>query len=202
MVMEPILFILYLLVYIYTGFSLKLLDQVNDENFNLNPKIKFVILFSSPILAGIVMGMDVYNASIGLMLILGLFFARKVDVFDFRIYVILVIGAMVVMSVFNQFYVFLNFLSIIPTIIILLIAVIADELLNEFLDSKNIENPFIKNLASIRPILKIIVFILPLFNLFTYYHAVMMLCFDIIYDLTRYFTERKLKSEKIQDNSE
>ncbi|NVM52444.1 MAG: hypothetical protein HWN66_01990 [Candidatus Helarchaeota archaeon] len=194
--MELVLFIFYILVYIYTGFSLKLIDQVNDENFELNPIIKIGILFSSPILAGIVMGMDIYNASVGLMLILGLFVTKKINVLDFKIYAVFVITSMLVVSVINQFYVFLNFLLILPTTIILLFAVIADELLNEFLDSKNIKNPFFKKLASIRPILKIIIFILPLFNLFTFFHAIMMLSFDIAYDLTRYFTERKMNKEK------
>ncbi|MFX1294890.1 MAG: hypothetical protein ACFFD2_08555 [Promethearchaeota archaeon] len=194
--MELKLFIFYVLVYIYTGFSLKLIDQVNDENFKLNPKIKTMILLSSPILAGIVMGIDLYNASVGLMLILGLFFARKINTLDFKIYTIIVISSMLIVNIINQFYIFLNFLSIIFTTIILLMAVIADEILNELLDSKCFTNLFLKNLASIRPILKIIVFILPLFNLFTYYHAIMMLCFDITYDLIRYITERKMKNNE------
>lgn len=197
--MELILFILFLLVYIYTGFSLKLIDQVNDENFELNSKIRTAILLSSPILAGVVMGMDVYNASVGLMLIVGLLLTKKVNVLDFKIYALLVISSMMVVSVFNQFYVFLNYLSIIITTIILLIAVIADEYLNEFLDSKNIENPILKKLASIRPILKIIVFTLPIFNLFTFYHAFMVLGLDIAYDLTNYFTKRKMQNSPLID---
>ncbi len=193
--MEPLLFVFYLLVYIYTGFALKLIDQVNDENFKLDPKKKIIILVTSPILAGIVMGMEPYNGSVGLMLILGLIFTKKVNVRDFKIYAILVVSSMFVVSVFNQFYVFLNFLSIILTIIFLLLAVIADEFLNEFLDSKDIKNPILKKVASIRPILKIVAFILPLFNLFTFYHAVMILGLDIAYDLTNYFTEPKIKLE-------
>ena len=195
--MDWILFIIYVTVYIYTGFSLKLIDQINDENFELNSKIKNIILISSPIFAGIVMGLDVYNGSIGLMLITGLFFTKKVNVTDFKIYSILTILAMLITSMFNQFYVFSNFLIIIPTTFILFTSVIADELLNEFLDSKKVEHPFVKNFMSIRPILKVIVFILPLFYLFTYYHAIMMLCFDIAYDLTKYFTEKKMNMKEI-----
>jgi len=193
--MEPLLFVFYLLVYIYTGFALKLIDQVNDENFELNRKLTVVILVSSPILAGIVMGMDLYNGSVGLMLIIGLFFTKKINVRDFKIYALLVVCSMVVVSLFNQFYVFVNFLSIILTIILLLVAVIADELLNAFFDSKKIENGFLKKLASIRPILKIVAFSLPFFNLFTFYHAFMVLGLDIAYDLTKYYTEREMEKE-------
>lgn len=193
--MEPLLFVFYLLVYIYTGFALKLIDQVNDENFELNRKLKDVILVSSPILAGIVMGMDLYNGSIGLMLIIGLFFTKKINVRDFKIYALLVVCSMVVVSLFNQFYVFVNFLSILIITVLLLLAVIADELVNGFLDSKYIENSILKKLASIRPILKIVAFVLPLFTPFTFYHAVMILCLDIAYDLTNYFTECKIKLE-------
>ncbi|NHI93856.1 MAG: hypothetical protein EAX96_15315 [Candidatus Lokiarchaeota archaeon] len=189
--MDLLIFFLYVFAYIFLGFSLKLIDQINDENYEINNKIKIIILISAPILGGIVMGTDLFNASIGLMLILGLFFAKKVNVTDFKIFGTLAIIAMFVMSIFNNFYVFLNFINIIPTTIILLIAIIADELLNEYLDSKKFERPIFKNLMSIRPILKVMVFILPIFNLFTYYHAIMLLCFDIAYDLTKYFTEKK-----------
>ena len=194
--MDWILFIIYVSVYTYVGFSLKLIDQINDENYELNSILKYIILISSPILGGIVMGMDAYNGSIGLMLILGLFFAKKINVTDFKIYAILAVVAMLITSILNQFYIFTNFLIIIPTTIILLVSVIADELLNEFLDSKKVEHPFVKNLMSIRPILKVIVFILPLFYLFTYYHAIMMLCFDIAYDLTKYYTENRMNGKE------
>lgn len=193
--MEPLLFVFYLLVYIYTGFALKLIDQVNDENFELNRKLKDVILVSSPILAGIVMGMDLYNGSVGLMLIIGLFFTKKINVRDFKIYTLLVVCSMLVVSLFNQFNVFVNLLSILIITVLLLLAVIADELVNGFLDSKNIENSILKKLASIRPILKIVAFVLPLFTPFTFYHAFMILSLDISYDLTNYFTECKIKLE-------
>lgn len=191
--MELLEFILYILVYSYTGFALKLIDQMNDEDFPLNTKIKFLILISSPVFAGLVMGLDIYNASVGLMLIFGLLIAKKVNVLDFKIYAVITIASMVLISISNQFFIFENFLLVLPTTLILLIAVIADEIFNNYLDSKQFTNSLIKSLAVIRPILKIIVFILPILNLFTFYHAVQVLCLDIAYDFTRYFTEQKLK---------
>ncbi len=175
---------------------MKLIDQVNDEKFELDSKIEITILLSSAILTGIFMGTDVYNGSVGLMLILGLLLAKKVDVLDFKIYALLTISSMLIVSIFNQFYVFLNFLSIIITTMILLLAVIADEYLNEFMDSKSIKNWVFKRLATSRPILKIIVLILPLFDLFTYYNALFVLSLDITYHLTTYLTERKMKKER------
>lgn len=194
-------FLFYFWVYCYTGFSLKLIDQVNDEGFKVKIWIKNVIIISSPILAGIVMGLDLYNGSVGLILIIGLLFTKKINVKDFKIYTILVLCSMVLISISNQFYVFVNFPSIILTIIFLLVGVMADELLNNFLDSRNFSSPIIKKVAEIRPILKIVAFILPILNLFTFYHAIMILGLDIAYDLTRYFTEEKMKKEGISAQS-
>ncbi|MHA1265939.1 MAG: hypothetical protein ACTSRS_11975 [Candidatus Helarchaeota archaeon] len=194
--METYIFILFVMVYFYTGFSLKLLDQINDENFSVNNKLKFCILISSPFLASIVMALDLYNASVGLMLIFGLFLSKKVNVTDFKFYAIITIGSMTLMSFINQFYVFVNFVSILPTTLILLLAVISDEIINEFLDKHPFKNSIVRNLASIRPILKIIAFSLPLFNLFTWYHAFQVLSLDIAYDLTKYCTERKMKLQE------
>ena len=190
--MELIFFVSCLAIYTFTGFSIKLIDQVNDENFEINNKMKIFILILSPILAGVFMGIDIYVASIGLTLLLGLFIANKINVKDFRIYAILVLASMLIVSIFNYFYIFLNIFSIIITLIFLLIGVVLDEILNNYLDSKSIQHPVFKHLTSIRPILKIIVFILPIFNLFTYYHAVIVLFFDFAYDSTKYLTEKQM----------
>ena len=184
------------MIFFYVGFSLKLIDQVNDEGYNLNSTIKNIILYSSAIIAGIGMILNLYNAAIGLTLIIGLLLSKKVNVFDFKIYAIIVPSTMVVFSFFNQFYVFLNLHLIILTIIILLIGIILDELLNNYFDSLSINNPIFKNLTSIRPILKIIAFLLPLFNIFTFYHSFQILLFDIGYDLTKVITEKQMKNKR------
>jgi len=178
------------------GFSLKLIDQVNDEDYKLNSKVKYIILFSSAIIAGIGMILDLYNAAIGLTLILGLLISKKVNVLDFQIYAVVVPLTMVAFSFFNQFYIFLNLHLIILTIIILLVGIILDELLNNYLDSLSINNKLFKSLTSIRPILKIVAFLLPLFNIFTFYHSFQILLFDIGYDLTKVITEKQMKNKR------
>ncbi len=192
--MHLTVFVFYLIVYFYVGFSLKLIDQIHDENYELNSTAKNIILLSSAILAGIGMGWDLYNACIGLTLILGLFLTKKINVIDFKIYAIVALSSMFTISIFNFFYVFLHLYNIILTMVILIIGIMLDELLNNYLDSLSINNPFFNNLTSIRPILKIIVFIIPIFNIFTFYHAFIILLFDIGYDLCRFITEKQLKN--------
>ena len=193
--MHLITFIYLIIVYSYVGFSLKLIDQINDEDYELNVVAKNIILYSSAILAGIGMAIDIYSASIGLTLIFGLLFTKKINVLDFKIYAIVVSSVMFITSIFNFFYVFLNLYSIIITMILLIIGIIADELLNNYLDTLSIENPFFKNLTSIRPLLKILVFVLPLVGLFTFYHAFIIILFDISYDVCKVITEKQMKNK-------
>lgn len=164
--------------YAFIGGSIKYLDDITDRlqaKSKRNP-MNWVLTVSIAALVNIWAFFDVYTAALAFTLIVGLTIMRKIDNPYF------IVQALTTLPII--LYTILRIdviLFLIPTLIVLIPPVVIDEILDT--NATKITNPHLQWLSTHRPIMKIVVLILPFFNLFTVIHAIAFWSFDIAYDL-------------------
>jgi hypothetical protein len=165
--------------YAFIGGGIKLLDLLTDQpSYH---KAGSFFLWTLTISLGLVIVIwalfDIFSAILALALVFGLIGAQKIDT-SFFIILALITIPIGLFSVFLQNPFFLLFLiALIPPVIL-------DELLHHL--AARITQPQIQWLLLHRPLLKILVIILPFFGILTLSHTVAFWCFDITYDLVAY----------------
>lgn len=168
-----------ILSYAFIGGGIKLLDHLTDEIAKSRQRqlLNWLLSISLIIIINIWVIVDFYTAVFTLALVFGLLGARKVD----NIYFIIV----AVISLYVALYqIFGVFLFLLPTLFALIPAVILDEVIHSV--AQKIAQPTLQWVLTHRPLVKIVVLILPFFGLLTFIHAFGFWCFDIAYDLVAY----------------
>jgi hypothetical protein len=168
-----------ILSYAFIGGGIKLLDHLTDEVAKSRQR-QLIHLFLSiglVILINIWVILDFYTALLALALVFGLLGARKVDNIYFTI--------IAVISLYVALYQILSiFLFLLPTLFVLILVVILDEVIHSV--APKITQPALQWVLTHRPLVKIVVLILPFFGLLTFIHTIGFWCFDIAYDLIAY----------------
>lgn len=180
--MSLVLFALALIVsYVLLGAGIKLLDLATDfpVQFQSRHTSLWVVTGGLVILVNIWVFFDLYTAILVIGIILGLIVTRKVDSSFFLFLTITTLPLS-----FFRLLVMSGFLMGFPTLIIILVASIMDELLHS--KASQIAHSTLRWAIVHRPLLKIIVLILPFLGLLTLVHTVAFWGFDIAYDLISY----------------
>ncbi len=165
-----------ILSYAFIGGGIKLLDYLTDEIAKSRQRqlLNWFLSISLIVIINIWVILDFYTAVLALALVFGLLGARKVD----NIYFIIV----AVISLYVALYkIFGVFLFLLPTLFALILAVILDEVIHSV--AQEIAQPTLQWVLTHRPLVKIVVLILPFFGLLTFIHTIGFWCFDIAYDL-------------------
>ncbi|MFW9983614.1 MAG: hypothetical protein ACFFCB_02665 [Candidatus Odinarchaeota archaeon] len=168
-----------ILSYGFIGGGIKLLDHLTDE-ITQSRQRKLLIWFLSIsliIIINIWVILDFYTAVLALALAFGLLGARKVDNIYFTIIA-------VISLYFALFQIYSVFLFLLPTLFALITAVILDEVIHSV--AQKLTQPALQWMLTHRPLVKILVLILPVFGLLTFIHTIGFWGFDIAYDLVAY----------------
>ena len=169
-----------ILSYAFIGGGIKLLDHLTDEIAQSRQRqlLHWFLSISLIIIINIWVILDFYTAVLALGLAFGLLGARKVDNIYFTI--------IAVISLYVALYqIFGVFLFLLPTLFALIPAVIIDEVIHSA--AQRTSQPTLQWVLTHRPLVKIVVLILPFFGLLTFIHTVGFWCFDIAYDLVAYY---------------
>jgi hypothetical protein len=168
-----------ILSYAFIGGGIKLLDHLTDEIAKSRQRqlLHWFLSISLIIIINIWVILDFYTAVLALALVFGLLGARKVDNIYFTIIAVICLY-------FALFQIYSVFLFLLPTLFALIIAVILDEVIHSV--AQKLTQPALQWVLTHRPLVKIIVLILPFFGLLTFIHTIGFWCFDIAYDLVAY----------------
>lgn len=178
--------VIVILVWVYEGFHLKFLDQVVDEGREISRKVIYTLMFTSGILAGILMAADIFTAGSVLALVLGMILSKKIDhkLWFIQIFLVLAcysIASVLLLATITGFVI--DWLELGITFIIVLVGSIADELFHEVVD--RMKDGLLKFILEFRLIMKLIVIFMPFFLASTaWFHAVAWISFDISYEIT------------------
>jgi hypothetical protein len=181
--MSSLLFAFLLIAsYALIGGAIKVLDQVTDHPDSYQSRHIYLWLLTVilVILVNIWLFFDVYTAVLAIGVILGLIVTHKVDN---RFFVVLTITILplsifqIVGFAFNSF--------ILLTLLAVFLASIFDELLHE--KASKVSTTALHTLLTYRPVLKILVLILPFLGLLTFIHTLGFWGFDIAYELVAYY---------------
>lgn len=179
------LFLLYplalILSYAFIGGGIKLLDYLTDEPAQSRQR-QFLFWFLTiglVVIINIWTILDIYTAVLALALVFGLLGARKVDNLYFT-----TIAAITLYIALISILRMGVFLFLLPTFIALIPAVILDEVLHSV--APKTSQPILQWVLTHRPLVKIVVLILPFLGLLTFIHTIGFWCFDITYDLVAY----------------
>jgi hypothetical protein len=170
-----------ILSYAFIGGGIKLLDHFTDEVPLTQQRSLPLWLLTIILIVTINVWtiFDMYTAILALALAFGLLGARKVDNLYFT--------AIAVISLYIALFSILRtgvFLFLLPTLLALTIAVLLDEVLHSF--APQTSQPALHWVLIHRPLVKIVVIILPFFGYLTITHTIGFWCFDIAYDLVAY----------------
>jgi len=168
-----------ILSYAFIGGGIKLLDYLTDEvaQSRQHQLLYWFLSIGLVIIINIWVILDFYTAVLALALVFGLLGARKVDNLYFTI--------IAVLSLYVALYQILSiFLFLLPTLFVLISAVILDEVIHSVVPKIN--QPTLHWVLTHRPLVKIVVLILPFFGLLTFIHTIGFWFFDITYDLIAY----------------
>lgn len=177
----PFSVILLIASYSLLGGIIKFLDDVHDRNrqFSGRTPLCWGLTVLVIMLLNIWIYLDVYTALLTLTLAVGLILIRKVDNHQF------IVIALCTLPVAVYFIYQAELLLIIPPMLLALTPSAAlDEVLHDH--AQRFTFPSIQWLARRRPLMKIVVFVLPFFGLFTLFHAIAFWGFDITYELIAY----------------
>ncbi len=165
--------------YAFMGGAIKLLDNISDYPSQYRTRLPWVLTLSLATIVNIWILLDAFTAILAFALIIGLLAARKVD----NIYFICLALATIPLCLLRIFQ--LNVLPVsLLTLLVLVPSIIVDEILHSIANKPS--QPYLRWLLFHRPLVKIIVFVLPLFGLFTVIHAVAFWCFDLTYEIVAY----------------
>jgi hypothetical protein len=175
--------------YCIIGSIIKFLDDIYDRNRQFSGRAFICWGFSALviILLDIWISLDVYTALLTLSLAIGLMIAQKVDNHQFLAIALFTLPVAI-------FFIFqTGLLLLIPP---MLIALTPSAALDELIHGRAQQFTFFPLLwlAHRRPLMKIVVLVLPFFGLFTFFHAMAFWGFDITYELVAYWL--RLKSKK------
>ena len=169
-----------ILSYAFIGGGIKLLDHLTDEIAQSRQRrlLHWFLSIGLILLINFWVILDFYTAVLALALAFGLLGARKVDNIYFTV--------IAVVSLYVALYqIFGFFLFLLPTLFTLIPAVILDEVIHSV--AQKIAQPTLQWMLTHRPLVKIVVLILPFFGLLTFIHTIGFWCFDIAYDLVAYY---------------
>ncbi|MFX0168025.1 MAG: hypothetical protein ACFE89_01600 [Candidatus Hodarchaeota archaeon] len=166
--------------YAFIGAGIKYIDQIVDHqrNSRKNSLSSWLLTFCLTLVTSLWVFLDRFSAILAFALILGLLGTRKVDNHYFIVIALVVLPACVITLV--QVNLFILLASLLP----LIVSAIADELLHN--TALKITNRYVQWVCVHRPLLKIVVIILPFFSLLTFTHAIAFWSFDLAYDFVAY----------------
>ncbi len=180
--------ILLIASYCIIGGIIKFLDDIYDRNRQFYGRVFLCWAFAALviILLDIWISFDVFTALLTLTLAIGLMITQKVDNHQFLAIALCTLPVAV-------FFIYqTGLLLLIPPMLLTLTPSAA---LDELIHGRAQQLTFfpLRWLAQYRPLMKIIVLVLPFFGLFTFFHAVAFWGFDITYELVAYFIRVKTK---------
>ncbi|MFX1575781.1 MAG: hypothetical protein ACFFCF_01270 [Promethearchaeota archaeon] len=181
--MSSLLFALLLIAsYSLVGGAIKVLDQLTDhpESYQSRHIYLWLLTVILVILVNICVFLDVYTAVLAIGVILGLIVTHKVDN---RYFVVLTITILPLSILRVLGFAFTSFILL--TLLAVFIASLFDELLHE--KASKVSTTALHTLLTYRPILKILVLILPFWNLLTFIHTLGFWGFDFAYELVAYY---------------
>lgn len=169
-----------ILSYAFIGGGIKLLDHLTDEIVHSRQRqlLHWFLSISLIVLINIWVILDFYTAILALAIVFGLLGARKID----NIYFTIIAVISLYVAIFQIYSVFLFLL---PIFFALIPAVILDEIIHAV--AQKITQPALQWVLTHRPLVKIVVLILPFFGLLTFIHTIGFWCFDVVYDLVAYY---------------
>ncbi len=177
-----------ILSYSFIGAGIKLLDQAADHpnGFQSHQTLLWLVTVTLVVLVNLWVYYDLFTAALAIGIIMGLVVTRKVN----NNYFFVLTFAILPLSIFRIID-FVNLFFILQTIIIIFLASIIDELLHS--TASKIQSPLFRWIIARRPLLKIVVLILPFFGLLTFIHTIAFWGFDFAYDfVTHYFRAARL----------
>ncbi len=176
---------LFIIAYAILGSGIKYIDAAFDENaFSRNKAILLAPILG--ILWALTMLLSVESATILLAVFLSVLLAGEIDNTAFQL------GSLTIVLVilFSGFFEFLW----LPLIFITLAGVV-DEVGNDVVDKKKIDNKFIHHFFKHRFAMKLAVFFFALFNYFGWIYLFAFMAFDIAYELVGAYSIRKHKQQ-------
>ncbi|MFX1563159.1 MAG: hypothetical protein ACFFDP_07615 [Promethearchaeota archaeon] len=167
--------------YSILGGIIKFLDDVHDRNrqFSRRALLCWGLTGFTIILLDLWMYFDIFTALLTIALAMGLILIGKVDNYQF-----IAIALFTLPIAVYLLYQAGCLLLIPPMLLAFTPSAVLDEVLHD--RSHHFNYTAIRWLVSHRPLMKIIVLILPFFGLFTIFHAIAFWFFDITYDLVAY----------------
>jgi hypothetical protein len=169
-----------ILSYAFIGGGIKFLDHLTDEITQSRQRqiLHWLLAICLIIIINFWVIFDFYTAVLALALVFGLLGARKIDNIYFTI--------IAVISLYVALYQIIGlFLFLLPTLFALIPTVILDEVIHSV--AQKITQPTLRWVLTHRPLVKIVVLILPFFGLLTFIHTIGFWCFDVVYDLVAYY---------------
>lgn len=176
--------------YAFIGGGLKYIDQVYDANI-FDKRLAWFLAIACGLLMGILIGSDIPSAIILLGIILSVGITGKIDNPAFGLVALLSLSIPLILghpvSVMGEPAIYINLYLLAITIGMGAF----DELLDWIGDKKNIK------ILTTRPLMKIFVFILSFFNIFSYLYLLAMLSFDSAYILVEHYSHRFINIEPV-----
>ncbi|MFW9831821.1 MAG: hypothetical protein ACFFD8_08600 [Candidatus Thorarchaeota archaeon] len=171
--------------YATIGAGIKYLDYLSDQSNHYNQTkpnelLQWLLIASLAFLVNFWGFFDAFTALLILALLLGLCGAGKIDNVLFLVLSILSLPV-ALFTLFNPVF----FLFLLPTLLVLIPPIILDE----FLDSRasTISHSTLQWVLRHRPLLKIVVFVLPFLGLLPFTHTVAFWSFDVAYDVVAFY---------------
>lgn len=164
--------------YALIGAGIKYLDQQTDLA-TTHKMGSWLLTLSLGLLVNIWSLFDAFTAILAIALVFGLLGARKID--NIYFIVLAIISLPVCLITLLQLNLFLFTL---PVLLTLILPVILDELLHSL--APRVHYSALQSILRHRPLLKIVVLVLPFFGLLTFVHTIAFWSFDIAYDLVNY----------------
>jgi hypothetical protein len=180
--MLAILFAILLITsYCLLGGIIKFLDDVHDRDrkFSRRGFLCWGLTIFVIVLLDIWIYFDVYTALLALSLAAGLILIQKVDNYQFMAVALCTLPVAV-------YFIFQASLILLIPLMLLALAppAVLDEVLHDH--AQHLASHSAQWLVRHRPLMKIVVLVLPFLGLFTIIHTIAFLGFDITYDLVTY----------------
>jgi hypothetical protein len=167
--------------YCCIGAAIKLVDDLNDgvRQVRGQSAISLVATMGAAVLADFWIWIDAYSDGLALALLLGLAMARKVDN---RYFMALALTTLpfVLLQMFRADVFFL----VLPLLLVLAPSAVVDEGLDAI--SPRLHHAALRLLTKFRPVMKVVVLLLPFWGLLTVFHTIAFWGFDIAYGLVGY----------------
>jgi hypothetical protein len=180
--MSIVAFAVTLLVsYCGIGAAIKLVDDLHDSvrQFRGRSILSWTMIAGAAVLVDLWAYMDAYTDGLALALLLGLVLTRKVDNRYFLALALTTLPFVLLPMVRVDVL-----LLVLPMLLALAPAAAADEALDAV--ESRLRRASLRRLARSRPIMKVVVLVLPFFGFLTVFHAIAFWGFDLAYGLVGY----------------